>query len=191
MRRLRCAIFSGPAPGKSARAARTLNFRNEGGMSLRRCAANPGRASPRPERRQPVSGGRSDDRRGPSRSPTGPTSDRPGVPPAGNRATLPPPSRGRATGAAGSASPQALSTRLPLQGGTAVPARGCPRGRREEPAVMLVDADGSPARQHSLRPAQPKAAAGQRHLRAPHAPRSASKPAPLSAGFRTGASPLR
>ena len=45
------------------------------------------------------------------------------------------------------------------------------------------------ARQHSLRPAQPKAAAGQRCLRVPHAPRSASKPAP-SAGFRTSASPL-
>ena len=46
------------------------------------------------------------------------------------------------------------------------------------------------ARQHSLRPAQPKAAAGQRCLRAPHAPRSASKPAPPSAGFKASASPL-
>ena len=36
----------------------------------------------------------------------------------------------------------------------------------------------------------PKAAAGQRRLRVPHAARSASKPVPLDAGFRTSASPL-
>ena len=47
-----------PPSGRSARSARTLNFQNEGRISLRRCAANPGRAGPRPERRQPVSEGR-------------------------------------------------------------------------------------------------------------------------------------
>ena len=53
-RRLRCAIFCWPAawsapreslrppPSRSARAARMLNFQNEGRISLRRCAANPG-----------------------------------------------------------------------------------------------------------------------------------------------------
>ena len=124
--------FAGPPPGRhpANRFGRPpAGPQGPRGRSIFRtkreylCGAAPQtRGEPVRGRRQPVSGGG-----GPSRSPTGPTSDRPGVPPAGNRATLPPPSRGRATGAAGSASPQALSTRLPLQGGTAVPARGCPK----------------------------------------------------------------
>ena len=67
----------------------------------------------------------------------------------------------------------------------ALPRRAAPRGWREKPTVMLVDADDSPARR------MPKAVAGQRYLRVQHAPRSASKPVPLDASFRTGTSPLR
>ena len=59
--RLRCAIFCRPdarptsreslrpPPSRFARAVRTLDFQNEGRISLRRCAANPGRAGPRPQ----------------------------------------------------------------------------------------------------------------------------------------------
>ena len=106
--RLRCAIFfAGPTPGRhpANRSGRPPAgsqgprgrsiFRTKGEY---RCGAAPQtRGEPGRGRRQPVSGGRrSDDRRDPSRSPTGPTSDRPDVPSAGSRA--PPPSRGRAAG---------------------------------------------------------------------------------------------
>ena len=46
-----------PPVGRPARVVQALRLRNKGRISLRRCAANPGRAGPRPERRQPVSGG--------------------------------------------------------------------------------------------------------------------------------------
>ena len=154
-----------PPPGRSARAARTLNFQNEERISLRRCAANPGRAGPRPQAAS-FRGGCWTTARGPSRSPTGPTSDCMRVPLACNRAPSPPLSRGRAAGAAGSASPQALSTWLQIRSGTAVPARGCPRGRREKPAVMLVDADGSPAWRGPAAFLAPGAAEGRRRAAA-------------------------
>ena len=46
-----------PPVGRPARVVQALSLRNKGRISMRRCAANPGRAGPRPERRQPVSGG--------------------------------------------------------------------------------------------------------------------------------------
>ena len=87
-----------PRQARKGRVGAQISEQRENIRSLRHCAANPGRAGPWPPAAS-FGGGRSDDRRGPSRSPTGPTSDRPDVPPAGSRAPSPPPSQGRAAGA--------------------------------------------------------------------------------------------
>ena len=93
-----------PPPGQIRKGRAAAQFSEQG---ENRCgAALQTRGESGRGRRQPVSGERRlDDRRGPSRSPTGPTSDRPDFPLAGNRAPLPRPSRsfsaGRSVRAAG------------------------------------------------------------------------------------------
>ena len=193
----RPAVRSARPPTCPQGARGRLIFRTKEEYRFAAAARRAPGASPRPERRQPVSGGGGGRTTAAVRR-----AARPGRP--ATALTFRPPAAERRRHHRHEAEPQAppvvllrrrcrpgcrsgAERRSPLPGGAA------PRGRREKPAVMLVDADGSPARcarWHSLRPAQPKAAAGQRYLRVPQVPRSASKPAPLSAGFRTSTSPL-
>ena len=196
---LRCSLR--PPVGRSARAVRTLNIQNERrisgccgvapqtrgepGRRRRQSVAGRGEAVGRPPRSvaQPDRGDQRPHARSARRQPVATTVTRPGRrrPHAADGVFL----RKRCRPGCRSAAERR----------SALPRGAAPRGRREEPTVMLVDADGhtrQPGATYSIPCARrmPKAAAEQRYLRVPPAPRSASKPVPLDAGFRISASPL-